>query len=90
MMSTSAVSALLSALRTVSNNALVGVASGVGSAASGGSIGIPSLVGATNAQSPLKLFALERMTATLSHNLHSMSAMCSFFLSSPNIHSEPK
>ncbi|CAM6084070.1 unnamed protein product [Calypogeia fissa] len=67
MMTTSAVCALIAALREVSLNSLAGVTSGLGTAASGSSVTVASTVGV--AMLP-KMFAVDRMLATLSNNLH--------------------
>ena len=68
-MSTSAVCSLLTALRQVSNESLSGVTSGLGQAVSGN---MPNVT--TSVSVPLsmpKVFAVERMVATLVNNLHS-------------------
>ncbi|BBN13645.1 protein MON2 [Marchantia polymorpha subsp. ruderalis] len=69
IMSTSAVCALLGALRQVSNNSLVGVVSGLGSAASGSSSssGITNAIGGATLP---KIFGVDRMLTVLTHNLH--------------------
>eukprot|EP00249_Psilotum_nudum_P022267 c28446_g1_i3 orf=509-5821(-) len=69
-MSTSAVCSLLTALRQISNDSLIGVASGLGQALPGSSTAVSSSVSASMPQLTPKLFALERMFATLVNNLH--------------------
>ncbi|KAL2622814.1 hypothetical protein R1flu_003019 [Riccia fluitans] len=68
-MSTSAVCALLGGLRQVSNNSLVGVVSGLGSAASGSSAtsGLSNAIGGATLP---KIFGVDRMLTVLTHNLH--------------------
>lgn len=68
-MSTSAVCSLLTALRHVSNESLLGVTSGLGQTVSGNMPNMASSV--SMPQSMPKVFAIERMVATLLHNLHS-------------------
>ncbi|MCO5552453.1 hypothetical protein L7F22_005964 [Adiantum nelumboides] len=70
-MSTSAVSSLLTALRQVSNESLMGVTSGFGQAISGVTTNMASSVGGTIQPTLPKMFAVERMVATLVNNLHS-------------------
>ncbi|KAL3691163.1 hypothetical protein R1sor_004814 [Riccia sorocarpa] len=67
-MSTSAVCSLVSALRQVSNNSLVGVVSGLGSAASGSSTG--GIASAISGSTLPKIFGVDRMLTVLTHNLH--------------------
>lgn len=66
-MSTSAVCSLLAALRQVSNESLMGVTSGLGQAVSGSTSAVG---GGAIPQSTTKVFAIERMVATLVNNLH--------------------
>lgn len=69
-MSTSAVCSLLTALRQVSNESLMGVTSGLGQAVSGNTPNMTSSVSGPIPQSMPKVFAVERMVATLVNNLH--------------------
>ncbi|KAI5060182.1 hypothetical protein GOP47_0024602 [Adiantum capillus-veneris] len=69
-MSTSAVSSLLTALRQVSNESLIGVTSGFGQTVSGVTPNVASSVGGTIQPTMPKMFAVERMVATLVNNLH--------------------
>lgn len=69
-MSTSAVCSLLSALRQVSNESLLGVTSGLGQAVSGITPNMASSVSGAVPQALPKVFAVERMVATLVNNLH--------------------
>ncbi|KAJ7563609.1 hypothetical protein O6H91_03G117100 [Diphasiastrum complanatum] len=70
MMSSSAVSSLIAALRQVSNIAVAGVTTGVGQAVSGTGSTVVGTLGASMQQTGVKLFAVERMIATLINNLH--------------------
>eukprot|EP00250_Pteridium_aquilinum_P017543 c23683_g1_i1 orf=245-5539(+) len=69
-MSTSAVCSLLTALRQVSNDSLMGVTSGVGQVVSGITSNMGSSVSGAIPQAMPKVFAVERMVATLVNNLH--------------------
>lgn len=75
-MSTSAVCSLLSALRQVSNESLLGVTSGLGQAVSGITPNMASSVSGAVPQALPKVFAVERMVATLVNNLHSEFLIC--------------
>ena len=68
-MSTSAVCSLLTALRQVSNESLLGITSGLGQAVSGNMPNVASSVSVP--QSMPKVFAVERMVAVLVNNLYS-------------------
>eukprot|EP01018_Ginkgo_biloba_P023241 Gb_33881 [translate_table: standard] len=70
LMNTSAVSSLLAALRQLSNDSLVGVASGVGQATAANASSVGSTVTGPMQQMTNKIFAVERMIAVLVNNLY--------------------
>ncbi|KAH7372647.1 hypothetical protein KP509_17G014700 [Ceratopteris richardii] len=69
-MSTEAVCSLITALRQVSNESVMGVTSGLSQTASSSASNVGSSVSGSIQQTIPKMFAVERMVATLINNLH--------------------